>query len=462
VTPFRLAIIGGGIGGLSAGFFAKEKFGDKVDLSIYEKADRLGGTIGVTRADGFIADWGPNGFLDKEPLTLDFIRRIGLADKLLPSNQKSERRFIYRGGRLWEISANPAKFLSSGLLSVRGRLRIGLEYFVPGKKELSDESVYDFAARRIGREAADILIDPMVSGIFGGDPEKLSLGACFPIMEEMESQYGGLIKAMIKKKKEKKKTGAKGGPAGPSGHLTSFNNGLFTIIECLEDKLFQAVRKGEEIHSIARLEDGSFRLFGQTGQHDCDAVLLAIPAHIAGSILAEVAPQSAGLLPQIPYSSLAVVCHAYRVEDIGAPVDGFGFVVPHNQKLDILGSIWTSVIFPEQAPDGFVLFRTMLGGAKNNEIIKSGEAKLAQIAHQQLTDIMHLKVKPSFTKVIIWPDAIPQYVIGHRDRLKKINGELEAVGGIYLAGNGYTGIGLNDTIKRSHTIIESIAGKFLQ
>lgn len=255
---------------------------------------------------------------------------------------------------------------------------------------------------------------------------------------------------------------AGGGPAGPSGHLTSFKGGLYTIIERFEELLSPSVRKSKEITGIVRLENGSYRLLSRDGQSDFDAIILAVPSYAAGAMLSNIASETASLLVQIPYSSLAVVCHGYRVADIGRPVDGFGFVVPHSHHLDILGSIWTSVIFPEQAPDGYVLFRTMLGGAKNNRIIDIGEEKLAEIAHRQLAGIMKLKNRPSFQKVIIWPDAIPQYVLGHRDRLQKINKGLDAIGGLYLAGNGYTGIGLNDTIKRSYAIIDSIAGKILK
>jgi protoporphyrinogen/coproporphyrinogen III oxidase len=450
-----IAVIGGGISGLSAGFFIRQKFGPRATLTIYERDHRLGGTIGTTRENGFLADWGPNGFLDREPLTLEFIKQIGLEERLLPSNEKSEKRFIYRREKLWEISANPMKFLASGLLSLRGRLRIAGEYFVPARTAHEDESIFNFAARRIGREAAETLIDPMVSGIYGGDPEMLSLGACFPVMEKMEKEYGGLIKAMIKKKRKSKEKSS--GPAGPSGHLTSFRGGLFTLVEQLETILRENIRQGDKVRSIVHVSNGQFRVVSASGIADYDRIIIAAPSNSAAKILEELTPETADLLNQIPYSNLAVVCHGYRVADIGHPIDGFGFLVPHNQKLDILGSIWTSVIFPEQAPDGYALFRTMLGGAKNNEIITLGESRLTELAHQNLARILDIKNKPAFQKVFIWKEAIPQYVLGHRDRLQKIENNLIQLEHIYLAGNAYTGIGLNDAIKRSHGIVDIIA-----
>ncbi|SYZ74352.1 Protoporphyrinogen oxidase [Candidatus Zixiibacteriota bacterium] len=452
----KIAIVGAGISGLSAGFFIRKLVGDRAAITIFERENRLGGTIGTSRENGYLADWGPNGFLDREPLTLEFVNDIELHDKLYPSNQKSEKRFIYRGKRLHEISANPMKFLASGLLSMRGKLRIGMEIFVPRKKNDDDESIFRFVERRIGREAAEILIDPMVSGIYGGDAEKLSLGACFPVMENMEKEYGGLIKAMFKKARENRKSGKKGGPAGPSGHLTSFRGGLFTLIERLENILGTSIHREEKVVSISK-GNGNYRLNTSAGSYDFDHIIIATQSFVAGSILMELDRETAGLLGKIPYSNLAVCCQGYRLEDISRPVDGFGFLVPHNQNLYILGSIWTSVIFPEQAPEGFVLFRTMLGGAKDNKIIDRGEKALGELAHNQLATIMGIKKPPSFQKIIIWKEAIPQYTLGHRERLQRIEANLAKLGSLYLAGNAYTGIGLNDAIKRSFYIAETIA-----
>ncbi|MEP0827112.1 MAG: protoporphyrinogen oxidase [bacterium] len=458
MTPRKVAIVGGGIAGLSAGFFLKSRGRDKIEIIIYEKENRLGGTIGVTRENGYIADWGPNGFLDREPLTLQFVEQVGLRSQLLPSNDKSERRYIYRNGRLWEISTHPGKFLSSGLLSLRGRLRIGLEYFVPPRKDETDESIFDFAARRIGKEAAEIMIDPMVSGIFGGDARALSLRSCFPAMEEMEKNYGGLIKAMIKKKRERRKLGieSRSGAGGPTGHLTSFRGGLFTLIEALEESLGSAIVKSCAVKAVLPGNSKKYRLITDAEDAEFDVVILAVPSYHAARILEVLSAPLSRELKLIPYASLAVVCHGYRREDIDHPVDGFGFLVPFSQRLEILGSIWTSVIFPEQAPDGQVLFRTMLGGARNGDIVSRSADHLAEIAHASLAAVIGLKKPPVFLKVIPWREAIPQYVIGHKERLATIDKELNALGNLYLAGNAYSGVGLNDVIKRSFNIATAI------
>jgi len=452
----RIAIAGGGIAGLAAAFYLAERLGDRAEIRLYEKERRLGGTIGTTREEGYLVDWGPNGFLDREPLTLEFIDKIGLTADLYRANDNSNKRFIFRKRRLREISANPVKFMTGGLLSIPGRLRILREYFVPPRGGDGDESVFDFAARRIGREAAEMLIDPMVSGIFGGDARQLSLGACFPVMEKMERDYGGLIKALLARKKEKKGATQKGGPAGPSGHLTSFRGGLYTLVERLEQHLRAVIETGNGLNRIKHNPDGTISLKLDDGERVCDYLILAVPSFIAGRILTETAPEASDLLQQIPYSNLAVVAQGYRREDISRPLDGFGFLVPHNQKRRILGSIWTSIIFPEQAPDGSALFRTMLGGALDNQIVEESRDHLAEIAHRELSDIMGITGAPSFTRIFVWKKAIPQYVLGHRERLQRIYYLVNRLESIYLAGNAYTGIGLNETIKRSASLAGDI------
>jgi len=450
MSKLRIAIIGGGISGLAAGIFVRERYRDRADFTIFEQNAVPGGTIQVTRETGYIADWGSNGFLDREPLTLDFIKHIGLSDKLYPSNQKSAKRFIFRGKRLWEISAKPHKFMTSRLLSLKGRLRCAGEYFAKPKQDDRDESIFDFGARRIGREAAEMLIDPMVSGVFGGDAKALSLGACFPRMEKMEKQYGGLMKAMLAIKKENKKSG---GPAGPAGHLTSFTGGLYTLIEHLHEALRENLRTNASVTSLTRDEDGLYAVKTETTTATFDRVILAVPSYRAAAILDTLHPELADLLQDIPYANIAVICQGYKISEIGRPLDGFGFLIPSNQNRDILGSIWTSTIFPEQAPDGYALFRTMVGGARRNDLVELDKTALGDLTHRELSSILSIKGLPDFQKIVKWHRAIPQYVIGHRNRLKQIDNYVAGLNNLYLAGNAYSGVGLNDAIKRSHDVV---------
>lgn len=442
---------------MAAAFYAKEKFGNDVEIALYEKDNRLGGTIGTTRENGYLVDWGSNGFLDRGPLTLEFIDQIGLRDKLYHSNEKSSKRFIYRNRKLWEIKPHPVKFMKSGLLSLPGRIRLAMEYFVGRKNDDRDESIFDFATRRIGKEAASTMIDPMVSGIYGGDARKLSLRACFPVMEEMEREYGGLIKAMVAKQKEAKRKGTKsGGPGGPTGHLTSFEGGLYTLIERLGEVLKDHIHLSTELKSLTRNDNGRFSLEFEGSREECDIVILAVPTYYGAEITVGLDKGLSETLAEIPYSNLAVVCQGYKIENIERPLDGFGFLVPHSEGLNILGSIWTSVIYPVQAPDGYALFRTMLGGALNNEIVKKPLGEISETAYRELKPILGFREKPDFEKIFIWTRAIPQYIIGHNDRVASIERILEEIGSIYVTGNAFTGIGLNDCIKRSHKIISNL------
>jgi len=252
----KVAIIGGGISGLAALHFFISRHASDIEAVLLEKDNRLGGTIGTDRIDGYVSEWGPNGFLDRVPLTLQLVEELGIGHLLAPAESNSGKRFIYAHGRLNEISASPVKFMTSPLLSTAGRLRLAMEPFIRQKRDWEvEESVFDFAARRIGPEAARTLIDPMVSGIFGGDARQLSLASCFPIMVQMEKEHGSLVRAMIARMRQAKRQGKTGaGPAGPSGHLTSFSGGLQTLIDTLHTRYASRIRLDHEVTRIVRTD----------------------------------------------------------------------------------------------------------------------------------------------------------------------------------------------------------------
>ncbi|MEZ5360326.1 MAG: protoporphyrinogen oxidase [Candidatus Zixiibacteriota bacterium] len=450
----RVAIIGGGISGLSALHFLKHRFGNTCEAVLFEKEQRLGGTIGTDRKDGFVSDWGPNGFLDKVPLTLQLVAELGADDLLDPANPKADKRFIYRNNRLHEIGASPQKFLASPLLSIGGRIRVCSEPVIKQRRSEDDESVFDFAARRIGREAAETLIVPMVSGIYGGDAKKLSLKACFPIMRQMEDQYGSLFKAMMAKKKERK---SNGGPAGPGGRLTSFKTGLYQIIERIEEKYRDSIRTGIEVTSIEK--DGSrFRIGFKFNESDMfDAVICATPSFAASDLIKQLDARLADTLSLIPYASISVVCLGFHRDDIRHPLDGFGFLIPRTEGVRILGSIWTSSIFSGRSPQGMLQLRTMIGGATDPEAVHLSDKELVAITHGELTRILGISKAPSYVNIFKWPQGIPQFVMGHPDRVKQIDNFQQQYRGLFFTGNAYDGIGLNDCVVRSEKAVTQIS-----
>lgn len=449
----RIAVIGGGISGLSALHFIRHRYSGSCHVKLYEKDSRLGGTIGTDRVEGFVSDWGSNGFLSKIPLTLQMVSELDLDDMLDPAYPSAERRFIYRNNKLHEIHASPPKFMRSKILSVSGRLRLAMEPLIPKKKDDTDESIFDFARRRIGREAAEHMIGPMVSGVFGGDARKLSLQSCFPLMVEMEREYGSLFKALI----ARKKAGSTGGPAGPSGRLTSFKNGLFTIIERLQGKYLDHIVSGCGVKKIHH-ENNIYRLEFDSGQPETfDSVICAAPAYAASDIVAGMDGDLSSILAEIPYTSISVVCSGYKKENIAHDLAGFGFLIPRNQNKRILGSIWTSSIFTGRAPEGMVQLRTMIGGATDEAAVNLSEGELADIVHRELTDIIGITGQPDYLRIFKWSRGIPQFTLGHPLRMAKLEKILEKYPGLFFTGNAYKGVSLNDCIVRSDDCVETLA-----
>ncbi len=453
---YDVIIIGGGISGLSALHFLKQK-NSSLSLKLFEADSRLGGTIGTDNIDGFSLDWGPNGFLDREPLTLQMIDQLRLTDSLERANDNVANRFILRGGKLRPVPMSPPKFLTSGILPISGRLRVMLEPFAKARPEGIDESIYDFVKRRIGVQAADYLVQPMVSGVYGGVADRLSLQSCFPIMREMEDEYGSLFKAMIQKarkaKLEKKKSGS---PSGPGGWLTSFHGGLYKVIEQFLDKYQNDISCNMPVSKIIKQNSEYIVTFENGSKCLAKHIILATPTYKAADIVIDLSTQLAQIFNSIPNAPISVVCLGYKKENIKHKLDGFGFLVPKKENLKILGSIWTSSIFENRAPDGMVQFRTMIGGDGDHESINLSDNDLLDAVQSDLDAIVGINGKPELFKIYRWAKGIPQFKIGHAEIMSRLENELVTQGHIYVTGNAYYGISLNDCIKQSYKVAELI------
>lgn len=450
-------IIGGGISGLVALHYLRR---DKPNLNVrlFEAEPRLGGTIGTDRIDGYSFDSGPNGFLDREPLTLQLCNELQLGEQLERANESVNNRYILKGGRLRSVPMSPPKFLMADIISWPGKLRIAMEPFAKARPEGIDESIYDFACRRIGREAADYLVQPMVSGVYGGVAQKMSLQSCFPIMREMEDEYGSLFKAMIAKAKAAKAKGKKsGGPSGPGGWLTSFKGGLDRIIVRFQEMYAPFISTGKNAESITRANDGYIVTFHDGSSETTRNVIVATPSYEAARMTADLSPELSQALGAIPYAPIAVVCAGYHANQVKIPIDGFGFLVPKKENRKILGSIWTSSIFADRAPQGMIQFRTMVGGDGFHESIDLTDEELLAAVRQDLGEVMKIAGEPQMVKMYRWKYGIPQYRVGHRKLLDTIERELSSLGGVQIAGNAYYGIGLNDCVKQSHKVAGQIS-----
>jgi oxygen-dependent protoporphyrinogen oxidase len=447
----RLLIVGGGISGLSLAYFLLEK-DPSFDILVLESEKKAGGKIWTDRVEGFLCEGGVNGFLDNRPRTLELAAKLGLTP--VRSNDAARKRFIFSDGKLHMLPESPLSFFTSNLLSLYGRLRIVWEIVVP-KGGGDDETLADFARRRLGREAFEKLIDPMASGIYAGDPETMSLKGCFPRIYDLENKYGSLIQGMIKLQKEAKKTGKKVGP-GPGGVLTSFYDGMEVFIAALKNFLGERLKAESKVVSIDKKGDTYTVFLSDNSKIEAEGVVIATPAHAASEIVKDFNRNLSLTLGEILYPPVSVVCLGYRKDKIGQPLDGFGFLVPKRENRRILGTLWDSSIFPNRAPEGYVLLRSMLGGARAVEVALQDENRLINTVMDETKKIMDIQAQPDFAKVYTHEKGIPQYLLGHGKRLEVIDTIVSSHKGFYMTGNSYRGIGVNDCVENSYKLAERI------
>jgi oxygen-dependent protoporphyrinogen oxidase len=459
VVMNHIAIIGAGISGLATAFAIERQAamaGLRITTTLVEKEQRVGGKIWSRQEDGFLCEWGPNGFLDNKPMTLELCRQLQIDSQLLRSDDNARKRFIYSRQALHRLPENGPAFLRSKLMSWPGKLRLAAELLIPQKKDKEDETLAEFGRRRLGPEALDKLIAPMVSGIFAGDPEAMSLRSCFPRIHELEQEYGGLLQAMLrlaKKKRAERKAGkAVASAAGPGGVLTSFSGGIQELTDALAGVLQAELISGRSVEQLEPQSKG-YRLRLDDGtQLEADMVVVATPAFAAAAMMEALIPECANILQQIPYAPMNVVCCGYQHQNLDCDLNGFGYLIPRAEGRSILGTLWDSSIFPGRAPEGRVLLRSMMGGATNKEAIKLTDTEIERRVREDLRQIMGIDCEPDFIRIYRHSQAIPQYTKGHGDKLVALAGALGAHPGLFLTGNAYRGIGLNDCISAANVV----------
>jgi len=459
----RVAVLGAGIAGLATAHFLKREAArarSPLEISIFEAGPRSGGRIRTEESNGYRIEWAANGVLGLDGAASRLVDELGLAGERVIARSEAARRYVVKRGKLHLIPLAPPGILRFTALSPRGKLRLLAEPFF-ARRVTNDESVLDFAARHIGREAAETLVGAMVRGVFAGDAARLSLDAAFPTMREMERKHRSLVIAMVREGRN---------PGGRA--LWSLSGGMERLVDALAASLHASLRWNSPALSIERApgaaadpgdrawapREPAWRVRLASGvRSEADVVVLATPPRASAAILRDLDPELAVRLREIPSAGLAVVAMAFRPEAFRAAPDGYGFLVAPGEPLDILGALYESNLWPKRAPDGRILIRAMLGGAERPDLLTRSDADLIAAAMKALDRTLGLRSGPERTWVIRQEEAIPQYAVGHRALLASMAPRLKALPGIHLAGNGYQGISVASIVEDAERVARSVA-----
>lgn len=444
-------MIGGGVAGLAVAFELRRRRPDW-SVVVLEKEQAPGGKVRSSACDGFIYDWGPNGF-QPAPRTLELVEQLGLTASLVPASDNARFRYLFRDGGLRRVPAKPQEFLTSELLSPAGKLRAALEPLLARRSARAahlEESVHDFVARHFGREAATVLAGPLVLGVTAGDARKLSVDSLFPGLRRLETEHASLLQGMAASRGRR--------PAGPA--LYSFPGGMGTLTTVLAERLGGAVRYGAGVERLGKPPDGGFELFLAGGERLlAERVVMAAPAYAAASLLQPLSPAAAASLAEIPYADVSMLAFGFPRIDVPHPLDGFGFLVPRGELVRSLGVLWTSALFGDRSPERTVLLRVIAGGTLDPGFADlSDEAAIVQV-RRDLRVTMGITAEPLLARRVRLARAIPQYELDHAGRVARAMTAVRELGAVVLAGNAYSGVAVNDCVRDADRVANEILGE---
>jgi oxygen-dependent protoporphyrinogen oxidase len=452
-----VAIIGGGITGLTAAVRLKAL---GVPVTVYEGGSRIGGVIQSVRKNGFLAEFGPNSILETSPVITSLMQDLALQNRRVNANPAAAKRYIVRGKKPVSMPASPLKFFSTPLFSTGAKLRLLVEplmFRCPVDKE---ESLQSFVLRRLGHDFLDYAINPLVGGIYAGNPAKLSVKHAFPKLHALEQKYGSLLLGQFLGARARKKSGE---TSKQDAKPFSFENGLQDLIDALQQRLGSNLKLNTPVYKISEKEDG-WQLTAQQNGNDVafehSSVILALPAHkLANITLKTRKPAELKLLEQVYYPPVASIVLGFHREDVAHPLDGFGMLIPEKENFNILGCLFSSSLFPNRAPDGDVTLTCYVGGARNPNLALQPHDHLVDMCVKDLKTILGVNGEPVFQHVQVFQKAIPQYEIGYgrfKDRMTEIENNAP---GLFFAGHARDGISLGDSIVSGHRVAEKICSR---
>ena len=469
-TPRRVIVVGAGIAGLAAAHRTIELSRERklgIDLTLVDAAPRVGGAIATERTDGFVVEAGPDSFISEKPWALQLCERIGLTPRLIQTRDEHRRIYVVGDGHLHALPDGflllaPTQLLpllTSRLFTWPGKLRMAMDLLLPRGPARADESLGSFVTRRLGREALERVAQPLVGGIYTADPNDLSLAATMPRFLEMEKQTRSVILAM--RRGQRRQPTATIGTSGARWSLfVSLDDGMQTLVDALAQRLPEgAVRCNTGVVGVQR-DDAAWRLRLRDGSSmAADAIILATPAHRSAVLLGGIDTDLVRDLAAIPYASSATVSLAYPSSALPRPLDAFGFVVPLVEARSIIACTYSSIKYPRRAPDGTVLLRAFVGGAVQRDLFDQDDGTMIGRVRQELSDLLGITANPILTRVHRHRQAMPQYRVGHLDRMARIDAVVARLPGLALAGNAYRGVGIPDCIHSGEQAAETVVSR---
>lgn len=450
----NVAVVGGGIAGLAAARRLEALMPD-AEVVLVETDTRLGGKLQTERVDGFVIEAAPDSFLSRKERGVGLCEELGLAGELFGRRPENERSFVRRGGALYPvpegltgmIPTNLEALQTSELLSAKGRARLAEEVDLPPAPPGGDESIAAFASRRMGREAYEALVEPLMTGIYGGDGDKLSLQATSPNLRALELEHGSVIRGLL----AQSATAVATRPP-----FVTLRPGMDTLVTRLVEGLERTqLVTGRTAMSVSRGSAGYDVELDDGRTIEAAGVVVAVPAFAAAPLLAEIDPDLGAAHAEIPYSSSVVVTLGYATKDVANPLDGYGYVVPRVEGSAVLACTWTSSKWDGRAPEGFVLIRVYVGRFGGRDVTADPDADLVAVARGEVR-LLGITAEPALTRIHRWPQGMPQYVLGHPERLERIDNALERHPGLAVAGAAYRGVGIPDCIHSGEQGAEAV------